>query len=151
MTKRLLKKYLAAFGLTLKHSEVCGKQIRRFGLQSYLLPAHPLACRRRERGARERARVLPALLKSKIDAAAKRQCDARVYNYEPMDVPAWSEQGSKPRRRLYSQARFFIDIPDYAGDLTAHRAEVNRRFSALFRERPQIIGKRIQSGNRLCR
>lgn len=150
MTKRLLKKYLAAFGLTLKDGTVCGKRIRRFGLQMYLLPAHPLSCRRRDRGARERARVLPAILKANIDAGAKRQCAARVSNYEPMDVPAWSEQGGKPRRRLYSQARFFIDIPDYAGDMQAHRAEVNRRFSALFRERPQIIGRRIQTGNRIA-
>lgn len=150
MTKRLFKKYLSAFGCTLKDGKVCGKPRRRHGIEFYLLPSHPLASRRNGRSAKERARVLPAIIKAKIRDDIKTSFVRQVREHEPMNLPAWSEQGGKPRLRLYSAARYFIDIPNYAGDLQAHRAEIGRRFSALFRERPQVIGKRVQSGNRIA-
>ena len=150
MTKRLLKKYLAAFGYTLKDGKVCDKPTRRRPAERFLLPSHPLARRCNDRRTREQARVLPSLLKAPIGASFKGELIRRVTEHEPMNLPKWSERGGKPRQRLYSAARYRRESVDYHGCMTRYNAESDAAFSALFRRWPKVVGKRIQSGNRVA-
>lgn len=150
MNKRILKKYLSAFGYTIKDGVVCGKQTRRRPATDYLNRHHPLVVRHWNRIYKEQARVLPALLTAKIDRVSKAEFVRRVNEHEPMNLPKWSERGGKPRQRLYSVARYHRASVDYHGCMRRYNAESDAAFSALFKSRPQVIGKRIQSGNRLC-
>lgn len=150
MNKRILKKYLSAFGYTLKDGEVCSKPTRRRPAEWFLLPSHPLARRRNDRRTREQARVLPSLLKAPIGASFKGELIRCVTKHEPMNLPKWSECGGKPRQRLYSAAHHHRAPVDYHDCMTRYNAESGAAFSALFRSWPKVIGKRIQSGNRLC-
>jgi len=151
VNKRQLKKYLSAFGYTLKDGEVKGKPIPRWPATDYLNRNHPLVVRHWDRVYKEQARVLPSLLSAKIDRVSKSEFVRRVNQHEPMNLPTWSEQGSKPRQRLYSIARRFVEGVQWEGLTYAQGCAIeNAQFSALFKSRPQIIGKRIQSGNRLC-
>jgi hypothetical protein len=152
MTKRLLKKHLSAFGYTIKDGKVKGKPTRRNPAEWFLLPSHPLARRRNERRAAEQARVLPALLNAPIGDTLKAELSRRVgeREHKPMDLPAWSEKGGKPRQRLYSAARYHRARVDYHGCMRRYNAESDAAFSALFRRWPKVIGRRIQTGNRIA-
>jgi len=151
VNKRQLKKNLSAFGYTIKDGEVKGKLIPRWPAEHYLNRNHPLVVRYWDRIANEQARVLPSVIKAKIDRVSKSEFIRRVNEHEPMTLPKWSEQGGKPRQRLYSVARHFIEGVDWKGLTYVQGSAIeNAQFSALFKSRPQVIGNRTQSGNRLC-
>jgi hypothetical protein len=151
MRKRLLKKYLAAFNCTLKSGNVVGsKPLRRHPSHWYLPQNHPLTVRRTNKSYREQARVLPALLKASIRDVLKASFARRVAERGPATQPVRPEHGGRPRQRLLSAVIFFVKRASAKG-LTdkQYLAALDAGFTALLRERPQVLGKRLQSGNRV--
>ena len=76
MTKRLLKKYLAAFGYTLtttNYIDVASGQTMKDGE----IKSRPIY-HRNDRSAQEQARVLPALLKAPIGRSIKAELARQV-------------------------------------------------------------------------
>lgn len=153
MRKRILKKYLDAFGCTLKNGKVCGKKShRRHPFAHYLNGNHPLTVRHTKRFYREQARVLPALLKAPIGKVNKAAMARRVSQQQPATLPPWVEKGGKPRLRLRWAVRHCIAEVSAKGLTEAqHQAALDAQLSALFRSRPQVLGKRLQSNNRMKR
>lgn len=158
MRKRLLKKYLKPFGLTLKRGKVaCQKRTRRFREDTYLPMNHPLYVRRLKRYYREQARVLPALLKARINpktkaAFARQVADAQLLAKDGDALPklVWVERGARPRQRLLSSVAVYTDYIELKGKTDRqYLAAVDAKFSALLRRWPRIVGKRIQSGSRV--
>lgn len=149
MRKRLLKKYLKAFDFTLQNGEVRRRLCRRQPAEFHLKQSHPLVCRRRARSEQERARVLPALLKARIDDYVKFKLRRDMKTYRPVPAMPWAERGGRPRGRLFSAVLGKLDMPVYDGDLRAFQAKLDRACSAFLRAHPRALGKRIQSGNRV--
>jgi hypothetical protein len=152
MRKRLFKKYLSLFRLTLKNGCVVPtKPVRRWPSHYYLPQNHPLTARRTNRHDRERARVLPALLKAPIREDIKTSF-VRLVGWQCPMKPVRPEHEGRPRKRLLSAVSFYKGRVSMKGKTDRqYLAALDAEYSKLLRERPQLLGKRLQSGHRVKR
>lgn len=146
MNKRQTNKYLRLFGHRLKDGEVASKKVRRRDIPSNLPINHPEVRRKTERSDRERARVLPALLRSKmIDDESKMSFAAQVKNQVPAKRQPWVERGGRPRQRLRGIVRLISHyiLPEEGETWTAFYAREEVYLSGLILANPKLVGKRI--------
>lgn len=146
MNRRQTNKYLRLFGHRLEGGEVVSKRVKRRDIPSNLPLNHPKVRRETERSNRERARVLPALLRSNmVDDESKASFATQVKNQGQTKRRPWVERGGRPRQKLRDVVRLISDCLDRVEGETWPEfiAREAVYLSELVRANPKLIGKRI--------